>query len=56
MQNQALQQTAAEILVPREITALSAAVSSEHRLTAHGRSSFAGVENVEIRQGEKEGA
>jgi cytochrome P450 len=54
--DQALQQTAAEILVPREITALSAAASAEHCRSAHGRSTSAGVQKVEIRQGEKEGA
>jgi cytochrome P450 len=54
--DQVVQQTAAEILASREITALSAAGSTAHCRSAPGRSTFAGVQKVEIRQGEKEGA
>jgi hypothetical protein len=55
-QDQALQKSAAEILVPREITALSAPVSAEHRRSECGRSTFTEVQKIEIRQGQKEGA
>src|SRR5262249_49724207 len=45
--NLALQQTAAAILVPREIRALSAAASADLCRAAHGRTTFGGMQKVE---------